>query len=211
VLRDPRRRVSERIDVFGFFVSLAAACRQIGNYHAVFALVGGLSSPLLAWVADIAHRKDKHALNSLKRLVRPDNNYRVYWADLTKCEPDKPHIPYLGLLNRSLLALECDAPVWVGEEVNFLRCRKIWSAVLSFLEGQRAAGAAEAGGSESAVVVHPSVRRALAASMSRTLVDYVGLSEMSALAKAAFMKSGMQRVLHGARTFGHQLSVVPLQ
>ena len=82
--------------MYGFFVNLATSCRHLGNYHAVFALTGALTSPLLAWVLEIAHRRDKQALSSLKRLVRSDNNYRVYLADLTKCNPDRPHIPYLG-------------------------------------------------------------------------------------------------------------------
>ena len=199
ILRDPKRRASERIDVYGFFVTLATCCRQLGNYHAVFALTGALTSPLLAWVQEIAHRRDKHALSLLKRVVRSDNNYRVYLADLTKCSPDAPHVPYLGLLNRTMLVLETDAPVFVGDAVNFLRCRKIWTVTGEFLSGRKE------GAKDEAIVVHPSVRRALAASMSRTRLDYNELSEMSAKAKAGFLKSVAQRAFHQARKLGHQV------
>ena len=105
ILNDCKRTASERIDDFGFFVNLARACREVGNYHAVFAIVGGLQSPLLNWVKDLAHRRDKHEFKALKRLVKADNNYRIYFADLSKRDPKKPCIPYLGLLNRTLLSL----------------------------------------------------------------------------------------------------------
>jgi hypothetical protein len=86
----------------------------------VFALVGSLQSPLLQWVVELASRRDKADFVSLQRLCRADNNYKVYAADLSKqagvC------VPYLGLLNRSLLSLQMDVPVYVTpNRINFAR------------------------------------------------------------------------------------------
>jgi len=204
ILTDSKRTASDRIDDFGFFVAVAKACREVGNYHAVFALVGGLQSPLLHWVTEIAHRKDKHVFHSLKRLVRTDNNYKIYHADLSKRSTSKPCIPYLGLLNRALLSLQSDLPVFVDTEqkrINFLRCRKIWFSIHRYLKWQHS----KSNNSLSPVVIDPCIRRALSESMSRSVLKYSELSSMSSLAKSCYVKSVRQRAFHRARILGHHI------
>jgi len=205
ILTDSKRTASDRIDDFGWFVSLAKSSRELGNYHAVFAIVGGLQSPLLVWVTEIAHRKHKRQFNVLKRLVKTDNNYRVYHADLSKRSAKLPCIPYLGLLNRNMLTLQCDTPVYTDSEkrrINFTRCIRTRSAVVKYLKWQTPVSHSLP---SNGVLIDPCIRKALAESMSRSVLDYRELSTMSSVAKSGFVKSLRQRAFHRARIFGHQI------
>lgn len=200
ILLDAKRTASERIDDFGFFCQLARESRKLGNFHAVFALVGSLQSPLLRWVEDLATRKDQKDFHALKRLCRTDNNYKVYFADLSKRDKHSPCVPYLGLLNRTLLSLQCEVPLFPPQQddhVNFLRCRRIWKEINNYLQFQSS--------QSDWVYAEDNVRRALGESMSKAILDYTELTTLSLQAKASYKKSARQRAFHRARTMGHQI------
>mmetsp|Transcript_17820 Transcript_17820/g.28852 ORF Transcript_17820/g.28852 Transcript_17820/m.28852 type:complete len:679 (-) Transcript_17820:155-2191(-) len=102
VLQLSSNSINACIKLLGFFVRLASECRKLRNFHLLFALVAGLNQPTLAWVWGIAHRKHLLAFHDLRRVVSPRNNYLVYRADLSKCNPHRPKIPFIGLMLKDM-------------------------------------------------------------------------------------------------------------
>ena len=179
--------VSKRIHILGYFVDVCVALRDLRNYHALFALVGGMTSPCMDWLWRKAHRKDVARFEPIKRVIGAGNNYRVYRADLSKCV-GMPQI-YIGMCTRLLMLLEESFPVYHATDsklINFERCRKIRKVVKEYLSAQNI---------EYNIDPNPEYQKAIIASMAQADVDQ---DVAVVLSKIAYKEHKGRR---GERTF----------
>eukprot|EP00924_Labyrinthula_sp_SR-Ha-C_P000609 snap_masked-scaffold_27-processed-gene-4.14-mRNA-1 protein AED:1.00 eAED:1.00 QI:0/-1/0/0/-1/1/1/0/701 len=132
------RKVQARVYRLCYMLELAHQLRKVGNFHYFFAVMGALNQPLLDWLWEFVKEKDHTTFCYLNRAVKPDNNYLVHKADLSKFKR-RAHVPYLGHTMRYLIPLEDDVPAKgeiEGQElVNVLRLSRRYSHIKSFLEG----------------------------------------------------------------------------
>ena len=137
VFQDPKTSVSKRIHILGYFVDVCAALRDLRNYHALFAVVGGMTSPCMDWLWRKAHRKDIARFEPLKRVISAGNNYRVY-----PCGPVQVRWDAAVALHRHVHAASDAARVFGvyhakdSKLINFDRCRKIKKVVTEYLSAQ---------------------------------------------------------------------------
>jgi len=129
--------VQERVARLIYMMNVAEECRKLRNFHTFFGIMGGLCQPHLSWIWEFAREKDKQRFQSLRRAVSPNNDYRVYKADLSKSK-GKSCVPYLGLAMKSLVLLEKEIKPFSEKHpnlVNFGRCVAISNAIDNFLQG----------------------------------------------------------------------------
>ncbi|KAH9251951.1 hypothetical protein BASA81_010155 [Batrachochytrium salamandrivorans] len=102
-------KLGEVFDRLLFFLAVAEQLRRLSNFHALFAIVGGLTQPFMSWVWTAlppTHKAHKR-FGDLKRLISSNGDYRVYKADLSHCQ-GKSRIPFLGVSLRMLVQLEME-------------------------------------------------------------------------------------------------------
>jgi len=90
--------------------------------------------------------KQKLRFQNLNRAVKPDNNYVVCQADLSK-DGNKAHVPYFGFTTRTLFPFESQIPpfndIYSNKLIDFHRCSSRFTAIDEFLHGQHFAFAFE--------------------------------------------------------------------
>jgi len=129
-------------------VSVAEHLRKLCNFHALFAVMAGLTQPFVAWLWQSLYQGDKihKRFEDLKRAISSYGDYRVYKADLSHCH-GKSRIPFLGVTNRLLSALENDHTHSQNHPNLYHFARQVArsAAVNEFLGGQRHPYAAKKG------------------------------------------------------------------
>lgn len=133
--------VSDRVNRLVYMLKVAEECRRLNSFHVFFGLMGGLCQPQLMWVWGFAKEKDKMLFNNLKRAVSPNNDYRVYRADLSKCADDT-YIPFLGYTTKVLFTFEKQIKAFSTDYpdlIDFGRLISMFATVEEFLDGRKTA------------------------------------------------------------------------
>lgn len=141
-------KATERVHRLLFFLYVAENLRKLNNFHAFFAVMAGLTQPFALWLWQSLHQGDKahKKFEDLKRAISSYGDYRVYKADLSHCH-GKSRVPFLGVTNKQLAALELDHSHSVNHPQLYHFARQIArsAAINEFLGGQRHPYAAKTG------------------------------------------------------------------
>ena len=129
------------------FIQMASRCRELNNYHAVMAILGGLQHPAVqrlqkTWEAVNTRLMDKFA--ELQNLVSIEDNWSKSRAAIAESKP--PCVPYIGLFLKDLIFLEDGMPKYCDEQpelFNVSKQRKIARWILGFAHFQEPPGYTE--------------------------------------------------------------------
>ena len=192
IFGEKKDSVSKRISMLGFFVDVCTCLRELRNYHALFAIVGGLTSPCIEWLWRRAHRRDVNRFEPLKRVIGASNNYRVYRADLSK-SVGMPQIPYIGMCTRLLMLLDESFSAFHAENsalINFERCRKVRRVVTDYLSAQNI---------EYKIAAKPGIQRCIINALAACDIQKEVATALSKVAYKEYKSSIKERTFHKVR------------
>jgi type II secretory pathway pseudopilin PulG len=133
-------KIRARIKMIERFIHVASRCRELNNFNAVMAVLGGLQHSAVqrlqkTWEGVNTRSMDKFA--ELQALVSIENNWSKSRAAIA--ESKLPCVPYIGLFLKDLIFLEDGMPQMLdaaSETINFSKQRKIARSILSFARYQ---------------------------------------------------------------------------
>lgn len=120
----------ERAKLYWFWVSVANECRKVQNFHAVFAIMSGLTHrsvtrlPKTMKLVEKANKKDKKMLEELLELTDISSDYANYRALLMKVTDEEPCVPFIGCFQRDLVYVQEGFPNKVNGLINFKKSKE---------------------------------------------------------------------------------------
>lgn len=149
LLAEDRRSLLEK------FVDVAVALRDSGNFHSMFAVVGGLTLNSTQRLTDLWSKgldtKHQMLFAQLKAVTSSANNFKEYRTLLAAMPANTTLVPYAGLMLQDILSIE-EIPLWVSKAsdgaepmLNFERLRKFAAVKLAFKQAKERCAAPPGG------------------------------------------------------------------
>ncbi|KNC49777.1 cell division control protein [Thecamonas trahens ATCC 50062] len=122
-------KVRKRAQVMKWHVKLCAELRKLNNFHAVMAVLGGLSNPAvsrLKWTKGRLGRGTNKSLESLESLMSMEMGYTAYRTALQNSERA---VPYIGVFLGDLIFIEDGNPDLIDGLVHWSKFRMMRNAI----------------------------------------------------------------------------------
>jgi len=123
-------KIRDRVKIMETFIKIAAASRELNNFHLLMAILSAFfSSPLLRlkWTKEKLSKRTKQILKSLEELMSMEKAFKNYRSALKNAEA--PCIPYIGVYLTDLVFIEDGNPNLVGKRMNFVKQKYIYNIV----------------------------------------------------------------------------------
>jgi len=117
--------LEDRVKMMGKFIELANHCKELNNFNALFSVLSGLALASIfrlkqTWAA--LPPEDLQKYKDLQKYTSREKNFKEVRVAIRSVKP--PCIPYIGLYLTDLTFIEDGNPKYVGDKINFVKCRK---------------------------------------------------------------------------------------
>jgi len=114
--------IEERKDMLKKWIQVAEECLVMNNFHALMAIVSGLSSTAVSRLTktwELVSNKYQHKFHALQAITVPEKNFTVLRERMASAAP--PKIPYIGTSLADLTFIEDGNPDRLDGLINFTK------------------------------------------------------------------------------------------
>eukprot|EP01103_Thecamoeba_quadrilineata_P010049 TRINITY_DN2073_c1_g1_i1.p1 TRINITY_DN2073_c1_g1~~TRINITY_DN2073_c1_g1_i1.p1 ORF type:complete len:680 (+),score=98.90 TRINITY_DN2073_c1_g1_i1:765-2804(+) len=132
-----------RAELISHFIKIARESREVRNFNATYAIVGGLANTAITRLRNTWERVSKRSMGRLDELLGLFDmsfNFKNYREALHRSQP--PIVPYIGIISKDLASVEDSLESYVttpdsGNLINFAKMRRLYKLLFHILQSRR--------------------------------------------------------------------------